>query len=56
MLANPEIPVRMTNPSDVEVILKPKLQIQIGPLTQLIENDPIVNSFDTNFAPVVSVE
>ena len=56
MLADPEIPVRVTDPGDIEIILKTKLQIQIAPLTQLIENDAIINSFDSHVAPVTFVE
>ena len=29
MLADPEVPVRVTDPCDIEIILKTKLQIQL---------------------------
>ena len=33
MFADPEVPIRMTDPCDVEIILKPEWQIQIGSLS-----------------------
>jgi hypothetical protein len=56
MLADPEIPIRVADPRDVEISLKPELQVQIAPLTQLIENDAIVDSLDPHVAPVTIVE
>ena len=56
MLADPVIPVRMINPSDIEIILKPKLQIQVRPMTQFIKNDAIINPLDPHFAAVTIVE
>ena len=55
MLADPVIPVRMIDPSDIEAILKSKVQIQVRPMTQFIKNDAIVNPFDPHFfsVPVV---
>src|SRR5438876_11202930 len=46
MFADPEIPVGMADPRDIEIILKSKWQIQIGPANQFIENYPIINSLD----------
>ncbi len=55
MLADPVIPVRMIDPSDIEMILKSKVQIQVRPMTQFIKNDAVVNPFDPYFfsVPVV---
>src|SRR5947208_13841654 len=56
MLANAEIPVRVTDPRDVEIVLKPKWQIQIGPVIQLIEDYSIINPLDPHFASVAVIE
>ena len=56
MLADSEIPVRVTDPRHLEIILKTKLQIQIVPLTQLIKDDAIINSFDPHVVPLMIVE
>ena len=56
MLADPEIPIRMTDPGNVEIILKPKRQVQIGPPNQLVEDDSIINPLDPHFASVAVVK
>src|SRR4051794_12832465 len=56
MFADSKVPIRMINPCDIEIILKPKLQIQIRPMTQLIENDAIIDPLNSDFAPVAIVE
>ena len=56
MLADSEIPIRVTDPRDVEIILKPKRQIQIGPVNQFVENYAIIDSLDPYFTPVAFVK
>src|SRR5438034_9869086 len=56
MLADAEIPVRVTDPPAVEILLKPKWQIQIGPVIQLIEDYAIINPLDPHFASVAVIE
>ena len=56
MLADPVIPVGMINPSDFEIILKSKLQMQVRTMTQLIEKDAIKNSFDPDIRSIALVK
>ena len=51
MLADPEIPIRMADPGDIEIILKPERRSQIGPANQLIENHAVINSLDPTSRP-----
>ena len=56
MFTDPEIPVGMTDPFHIEIVLEAKRQIQIGPANQLVENDAIVNPLDPDFVPVAIVK
>src|SRR5947208_3500791 len=54
-LTHPEIPVRMTDPNNVEIILKTEEQLQVRPSNKFIKDDPIVNPFDTNLSSIAIV-
>ena len=56
MFADPEIPVRMADPCDIEIILKPKRQVQIGPANEFVENYPIINPLDPHFASIAIIK
>ena len=56
MLADSEIPVRVTDPGEVEIILEPKRQTQIGPVNQFVENYAIINPLDPHFASLAFVK
>src|ERR1043166_10170265 len=56
MFADPEIPVRMADPLDVEVFLETKWKIEIGPANQFIEDDAVINPLDAHLAPVQLVK
>jgi hypothetical protein len=56
MFADPEVPIGMANPFHIEIILKSKRQIQIGPADQFVEDDSVVNPLDPHFASVAIVK
>src|SRR6266487_5666246 len=56
MLADPKIPIGMTDPCDIQIILKPKRQIQIGSTNQFVKDYAIIDSLDPHFAPIAVIE
>ena len=56
MLADPKIPIRVADPCDIEIVLKPKRQIQIGSANQFVEDYPIINPLDPHFAPIAVIK
>src|SRR5689334_18137285 len=56
MLADPEIPIRMTDPRDIEIVLEAESQLQIGPSHKLVEDDPVIDPVDPNFPTITLVE
>ena len=56
MFADPEIPVRMADPGDVEVVAKIETGPQLRPAQQLVEDDAVINPLDPDLAPFVFVE
>ena len=56
MFADPEIPVGVADPLDIEFILETKPGFSSGRRRQFVENDPVVDAFDPYFATVAFVE
>ena len=56
MFADPEIPVRVPGPNDVDLILEVKTWRDIGPPEQLVENDAVIDALDPHFAPLPIVK
>ena len=56
MFADTEIPVGMTDPFHIEIVLKPKLKIEIVSSQEFIEDNAIVNALDPHFALVVIIK
>ena len=56
MFTDPKIPVRMADPRDIEIILKPKRQIQIRPANQFIENYAVINPMDRDLSAIPLVK
>ena len=56
MFTDSKIPVRMADPLHIEIILKPKWQIEIGPANELVEDDAVVNPFDSHLASIMLVK
>ena len=56
MFANPEIPIGMANPSDIEIVLKSETGIDIGAPQQFVKDDAIINPFDAHFPPIAFVK
>ncbi len=46
----------MTDPCDIEIILKPKRQIQIRPPNQFVEYYPIINPLDPHFTSIAIIK
>src|SRR6266487_4700979 len=55
MFADPEIPIRMTDPVQVEIVLKAKGKSEIGPANQFIEYDAIINPIDPHLASITII-
>src|ERR1043166_3600790 len=56
MFADPEIPVRMTDPFHVEIVLEPKLQIEIVSSQQLVEDSSVIDPLDSLLAAIEIVK
>ena len=56
MFADSEIPIRMTNPRDIEIILKLKWKSEILTPQQLVEDDAVVNPLDPYFASAALIK
>ena len=55
MFADAEIPVRMSDPHNIDIILKTEGQLQVRPPNKFIKDDPIINPFDANLSPIAIV-
>ncbi len=56
MFADPEIPVRMADPFDVEVVPEIEARFQLRAAQEFVENDPVIDAIDPNLAPVALIE
>ena len=56
MFADPEIPVRMADPSHIELILKTERKIEVLASHELVKDDAIVNPVDLHLMSVMRVK
>src|SRR5689334_2635755 len=56
MFADSKIPIRVTNPGQVEVILKPEGKIEVSPALQLVEDHAVIDPLDRRLGSVVIVK
>ena len=56
MFADPKIPVRVTDPFHIEIILKLKWQIQLGLADEFVEYYSIINPLDLYFASIAIIK
>src|SRR6476660_3251521 len=56
MLADPEIPVRMSDPFRIDLVLEAEAEAEVRATQQFIENDAVVDALDPHLASVTFIE